>query len=113
MGRRIRVLFLGIFVSFLLLPLGGCAVWRQAHHPAGPTTTVETRLPPVETIGLRLRREAQPAPPIMLPLTEADKAGVRTFATPGVGWIMLIEVNFFVSHPPREPADKEESAEVP
>ena len=108
-----RVLLVLILVPFLLLTVGGCAAKREALRPDGASSSVRTRVPPAEAIGVRLERDGPPAPPILLPLTEADKAGVRTPAAPGVGWLMLIEVNFFVSSPPREPEEREESAEMP
>jgi hypothetical protein len=105
-------LLIGILVPFLLLTAGGCAAERETLRPAGASSTVRTRVPPAETIGIRLRGEDQPAPPIPLPLTEADKTGARTPSASGVGWIILIEVSFSVSLPP-EPADREESIEGP
>ena len=113
MGRRVRALLVGILVPFLLLTAGGCAAKRETLRPAGAISTVRTRVPPAETIGIRFWGEGQPEPPILLPLTEADKTGARTPAALGVGWIMLIEVSFSVPPPPREPADREESVEVP
>ena len=101
-----------VLVPFLLLTVGGCAAKREALRPDGASPSVRTRVPPAEAIGVRLVRDGSPASPIPLPLTEADKAGVRTLATPGVGWLMLIEVNFSFSPPPREPAEREESTEV-
>jgi hypothetical protein len=110
MGRRALLV---LVLPVLLLTAGGCAAKREALRPDGASSSIRTRVPPAEAIGVRLERDGLPAPPILLPLTEADKAGVRTPATPGVGWLMLIEVNFSVSSPPREPADREESAEMP
>ncbi len=110
MGRR--TLFV-LILPFLLLTAGGCAAKREALRPDDASPSVRTRVPPAEAIGVRLERDGHPAPPILLPLTEADKAGSRTPAAPGVGWLMLIEVNFSVSPPPREPADREESLEGP
>ena len=111
MGRR--ALLVLVLVPFLLLTAGGCAAKREALRPDGASSPVQTRVPPAEAIGIRWERDGHPALPILLPLTEADKAGSRTPAAPGVGWLMLIEVNFSGSPPPREPADREESAEVP
>jgi hypothetical protein len=111
MGRR--ALLVLILVPFLLLTAGGCAVKREVLRPDGASPSVRTRVPPAEAIGIRWERDGRPEPPILLPLTEADKAGSRTPAAPGVGWLMLIEVNFSVSPPPREPAEREESAEAP
>lgn len=110
MGRRALLV---LILPFLLLTAGGCAAKREALRPDGASPSVWTRVPPAEAIGIRWERDGQPASPILLPLTEADKAGSRTPAAPGVGWLMLIEVNFSVSPPPQEPADWEESAEAP
>jgi hypothetical protein len=110
MGHRTLLV---LILPFLLLTAGGCAAKREVLRPDGASSSVRTRVPPAETIGIRLGREAHPAPPILLPLTEADKAGVRSPAAPGVGWLMLIEVNFSVSPPPREPAAREGIVEVP
>jgi len=107
--RRLPVLIL----PFLLLTAGGCAAKRGTLHSDDAGSSVQARVPPAEAIGIRWERDGHPAPPIPLPLTEADKAGARTPAAPGVGWLMLIEVNFSVSPPPREPAEREESAEAP
>ncbi len=110
MGRRTLLV---LVLPFLLLTAGGCAAKRESLRPDGASSSVRTRVPAAEAIGIRWERDGHPAPPILLLLTEADKAGARTLAAPGVGWLMLIEVNFSVSPPPREPADREESAEMP
>jgi hypothetical protein len=102
-----------LVLPVLLLTAGGCAAKREALRVDGAGSSVQASVPPAEAIGIRLGREAHAAPPTLLPLTEADKTGPRTPATPGVGWLMLIEVNFSVSPPPREPAEREESAEAP
>jgi hypothetical protein len=113
MGRRAWALLIGIIVSFLLLTAGGCAAKREALHPDGASSLVQTRVPPAEAIGIQWERDGNPAPPIPLPLSETDKAGARTPAAPGVGWLMLIEVNFYVSPPSRDPTEREESVEAP
>jgi hypothetical protein len=102
-----------LILPFLLLTAGGCAAKREAFRSDDAGSSVQAKVPPAEAIGIRWESEGHPASPILLPLTEADKAGSRTPATPGVGWLMLIEVNFSVSPPPREQAEREESAEAP
>lgn len=111
MGRR--ALLVLILVPLLLLTAGGCAAKREALRPDDASSSVQARVPAAESVGIRLGKESSPAPPILLPLSEADKAGVRTLAAPGVGWLMLIQVDFYISPPPREPAEGEESAEAP
>ncbi len=113
MGRRAWALLIGMMVPFLLLTAGGCAAKREALRPDVASSPVQTRVPPAEAIGIMWDRDGHPSPPIPLPLTEADKAGSRTPAAPGVGWLMLIEMNISVSPPPREPAEREESTEAP
>jgi len=108
-----RRALLVLILPVLLLTVGGCAAKREALRPDGASSSVRTRVPPAESVGIRWERDGPPAPPIPLPLSEADKAGPRTFAAPGVGWLMLIEVNFSASPPPREPEDREEPLEVP
>ncbi|MBW6503993.1 hypothetical protein K0B90_06935 [bacterium] len=110
MGRRASLV---LILPVLLLTAAGCTAKREALRPDGASSSVQARVPAAEAIGVRLERDGPPAPPILLPLTEADKAGVRTLAAPGVGWLMLIQVDFSISPPPREPAEREESAEAP
>lgn len=110
MGRRTLPV---LILPFLLLIAAGCVAKMETLHPDVARSRVQARVLPAEMIGIRWERDDHPVPPIPLPLTEADKAGPRTPATPGVGWLMLIEVNFSSSPVPREPAEREESAEVP
>jgi len=110
MGRRASLV---LVLPVLLLTAAGCTTKREALRPDGASSSIRTRVPPAETIGIRWESDGHPAPPTLLPLTEADKAGVRTLAAPGVGWLMLIQVDFSISPPPREPAERVESAEVP
>lgn len=108
-----RRALLVLVLPVLLLTAAGCAAKRETLRPDDAGSSVQTRVPPAESIGIRWERDGHPAPPILLPLSEADKAGARTLAAPGVGWLMLIEVNFSATPPPREPAEREESIKVP
>jgi len=110
MGRRASLV---LILPVLLLTVAGCTAKREALHPDDASLSVQARVPAAESVGIRLGKESPPAPPILLPLSEADKAGVRTLAAPGVGWLMLIQVDFSISPPPREPAKREESLELP
>ncbi len=112
MERGNGIHFLGILLSSLVLA-EGCAPKSQALRPAGTNTKAEIRVPPAEAIGIRLQDETRQTLQSMLPLTEADKTGARTPATPGVGWIVLIEVNVFVSPAPRIQEDRGASVEMP
>jgi hypothetical protein len=46
-------------------------------------------------------------------ISTVSAAPQETVLVAGAGWLMLIEVNFSASPPPREPAEREESTEAP
>ncbi len=82
MRRLVCILLLAMFVLAVLGLIGGCAPARQALRPDGQQ--LPGRIPPAETVDIRLLQARPPRPPQSPPFSVPDESEGR--------WLTLFEV---------------------
>lgn len=99
MGRRILLILLALLVFSVVLLAAGCTASRQAVRRDGDV--IEVRLPPAESVDVRLLREPAYAPPAFGPPAVSDESRGR--------WLTLFEMDVTPSEAAGVPSPPPES----
>jgi len=83
MRRLVQILVIALLVFLVVALAAGCGPTRQALIPEGPKA--EFRLPPAETVDIRLGPERAPQPPRSSPPSVSDESAGR--------WLTLFEID--------------------